>query len=136
MSGAKQVDDTARQLARVPFQFDDERDVGVTAQHVGQRRHVERLELCGGAVGHAAAAGRRAIQRLVMVDDDDAVSGKVNVELETVGAAREAVVESCDGVFRTKRRATPMRVHQRRAPFAPLRSRGSLSCARSHRRPS
>ena len=45
--------------------------------------------------------------------DDDAVARQVDVELEPVGAKREAVIERGDGVLRPERRAAAVRVHER-----------------------
>jgi hypothetical protein len=47
------------------------------------------------------------------MDDDDAVSREVNVELEAVGSQRRAVVEGRHGVLRREGAATAMGEHQR-----------------------
>jgi len=45
--------------------------------------------------------------------DDDAVSRKMDVEFQTVGAKREAVVERGDRVFGRQGAAPAMREHER-----------------------
>jgi hypothetical protein len=47
------------------------------------------------------------------MDDDDPVAGEVDVDLETIRAKLEAVVERCDGVFGPEGRAAAMRVNER-----------------------
>ena len=49
----------------------------------------------------------------IVVNDDDAVAREVHVELEAVGAEREAVVERRDRVLRRQRAAAAMREHER-----------------------
>ena len=64
-----------------------------------------------------------------MVDDDDAVARQVDVELEAVGAERQAVIECGEGVLGTQRRAAAMRVDERhgRDAGALIRDLGSAS---------
>ena len=50
-----------------------------------------------------------------MVDDDDAVARQVHVELDAVGAEREAVGERGQRVLRRERASAAMREHQRAA---------------------
>jgi hypothetical protein len=47
------------------------------------------------------------------VHDDDAVAGEMDVELETVGAEAEPVIEGREGVLRPQRRAAAMGVNER-----------------------
>ena len=47
------------------------------------------------------------------MDDDDAVAREVHVELEAVGAERQAVVECGHRVLRRQRAAAAMGEHQR-----------------------
>ena len=55
---------------------------------------------------------RRAFQGRIVVHDDDAVAGEMHVELETVGAEGEAVIEGREGVLRPQRRAAAMGVDE------------------------
>ena len=48
-----------------------------------------------------------------MVDDHDAVAGEMDVELETVGAERKAVIEGREGVLGPQRRAAAMGIDER-----------------------
>ena len=43
-----------------------------------------------------------------MMHDDDAVAGQMDVELETIGAERQAVIERRDRLLRPERRAATM----------------------------
>ena len=76
------------------------------------RRQPLRSSARGERRDEAGAAGR-PIERVVVVHDDDAVAGEVDVELEAVGAEREAVIERGDRVLRTERRSAAMRVDKR-----------------------
>ena len=68
----------------------------------------------GRVTGVDAAPGVcRAIERRVVMDDDDAVARQVHVELEAVGAERQAVVERRDRVLGRQRAAAAMREDER-----------------------
>ena len=67
-------------------------------------------------VAQPAAPVRRALQRRVVMHDDDAVARQVHVELEAVGAERQAVVERRDRVLRPQRGAAAMREDERPLP--------------------
>ena len=56
---------------------------------------------------------RRPLQRRVVVDDDHAVARQVDVELEPVGAERQAVIEGREGVLGRERAPAAVREHQR-----------------------
>ena len=60
-----------------------------------------------------------------MMHDDDAVAGQMDVELETIGAERQAVIERRDRVLRPERRAATMGKDER-----PGRSEGEKTQAR------
>jgi hypothetical protein len=47
------------------------------------------------------------------MDDHDAVPREVHVELEAVGAKRQAIIKGSQSVFRTERRSAPVGVHER-----------------------
>ena len=56
-----------------------------------------------------ACSIRGAIERLIMVNDDHAISGQVHVEFKAIGASRHAQVERREGVLGAERTAAPVR---------------------------
>ena len=101
-------------------------------EHVGQRRHadpptaerkaaavtkeepgVRARQFAGGPLRHGTLEVRRPFERAIVMDDDDAVAREVHVELEAVGAERQAVVERRERVFRGERAAASMREDER-----------------------
>src|SRR5205823_15065596 len=86
--------------------------------------------LVGGAGGHGPGRVRRAIERLVMVNDGNIACRKVDIELETVRPGGHADVERRDGVFRTEIASAAMREDLRagreeRAQGSGLRASGA-----------
>jgi hypothetical protein len=47
------------------------------------------------------------------MDDGDAITGQLHVELDAVGAIVDGAAERCDRILRRRRRRAPMRDHQR-----------------------
>jgi len=74
---------------------------------------IDRGEFSGRSPGHGSGTVRRPIERLIMVNDDDAVTGQVNVEFEPVRTGRHSEIERRDGVLGPQRAATAMREHLR-----------------------
>ena len=66
---------------------------------------IDARELIRGARGDRSVRVRRALERVVVVHDDDAVAREVDVELETVGAERQSVIERHHRVLGPERRA-------------------------------
>ena len=66
---------------------------------------------------------RRPLEGRVVVDDDDAVAREVDVELEPIGAERQAVIERDDGVFGPQ---GPRRPDGRRREDAKVADNGSV----------
>lgn len=65
----------------------------MAGEHVGERRHAEARQLIGSTRRNRSLQRRRALQRPIVVHDDDAVAREMHVELGTVGAEGEPVVE-------------------------------------------
>ena len=107
------VDGRGRQLRAVDLHLHDDPGVAVSREHAFERRHVGARQIVRRPLGDRTAQRCRAIERAIVMDDDDAVAGQMHVELETVGAERQAVVECGDGVFGRQRAAASMREHQR-----------------------
>jgi hypothetical protein len=73
---------------------------------------VGRRQLRRSLQTNRALSVRRALERRIVVNDDDAVAGEMDVELETVGAEGEPVIERGQRVLRPQRRAAAMGVDQ------------------------
>ena len=93
------------------------RHVAIAGEHVGERRDAEprRSSRRPSRVRRVGPVRRSVVslQQPVVMDDDDAVAREVDVELEAVGAEREAVVECGDGVLGREGAAAAMREDQR-----------------------
>jgi len=85
----------------------------MTLENIHEGWHAHAPKLVGGAIGDRTAQGRGAVERPIVMNDDDAVARQVNVELDSVGSERQAVVERFHRVFRRKRAAAAVREHQR-----------------------
>ena len=74
---------------------------------------IDRREFVRGELHERSAPVGGAIEQRVMMNDDDAVTREVDVELESISAKREAVVEGGEGVLGPQRRAASMRKYER-----------------------
>src|SRR5262249_32780216 len=97
----------------IDLQLDDDSAVAVPRKDVGQRGHVEARELVRRSRANWTGTPRRPFERPIVVDDDDTVSGHVDVEFQTVGPQREPLVERRDRVLWRKRAAAAVREDQR-----------------------
>ena len=70
---------------------------------------VRARQFAGGSPRHRTLEICRPFQHAVVVNDDDAVAREMQVELEAVGAERQAVVERRQGVFRGERAPSTVR---------------------------
>ena len=131
------IHDSPRQIRVVHLELDDDRHVTISGENGGQRRHPNALaskrrvgvfraatemitgvgprKLVGGPVRDRAGEVRRPLQCPVVVDDDDAIAREVNVELQTLGAERQAAVEGRDRILRREHAPASMREHLRPA---------------------
>ena len=69
---------------------------------------IDARELVRGARGERSARVGRPIERVVVMHDDHAVARQVDVELQTIGAERQPMVERHHRVLRPQRRAAAM----------------------------
>ena len=130
--GAHDLHDGARELGAVDFQLDDDASVAVAREHIGERRHADTLpgewgrvaaaktapgvcprQLVGRALHDRAREIRGAVERRIVMDHDDGVAREMDVQLEAVGAEREAVVEGRTCVLGRERAPAAVREHQR-----------------------
>ena len=81
----------------------------------GRKKYPASARASSSAVRFAIGPVRFVVRSsvAVVVHDDDAVARQVHVELEPIGAERQAVVERGDRVLRRERAAAAMREHQR-----------------------
>ena len=82
------------------------------------RRHevvpgVQRRELGSRPRRERAVSVGRPLQRGIVMHHDNAVARQVHIELDTVGAERETVIECKDCVLGAKRRPAAVREHLR-----------------------
>ena len=88
--------------------------VAIAREHVGQRSgtpaRAQLVARSDRAIGPRSVVVR--FERPIVMHDDDAVAREADVELEAVGAERQAVVERGDRVLRRERAAAAMREHQ------------------------
>ncbi len=69
---------------------------------------IDARELIRASRGDRPVRVRRALERVVVMNDDDAVARQMNVELDTVGAERQPMVERRHRILRPQRRAATM----------------------------
>ena len=119
--------DGTRQLRLPAFHLDDDAGIRMSRQHVVEPRHadslsakgmravdlemktcVDRRELRRGEAANRARAIGRAIERLIVDDDGNAVGGQLHVDLEAVGSERHAVVDRRHRVLGRQLRAAAM----------------------------
>jgi hypothetical protein len=115
----------------VLLHLDDDRDVAISPENRGQGRHahagsakgpgvvrpeviprIGTLQLSGGELERLARETRGTVERAVVVHDDLSAAGKTDVELETVRAQRQPVVECHKGVLGRERRSAPVGEHE------------------------
>ena len=80
-----------------------------------------------------AAAARRPLERVVVMDDDHAVARQVDVELEPLRATGDAVIERLEGVLRPERRTPPMGVDDGHARHLSAFAGNGPQSERTHR---
>ena len=112
IGAADHVEGSRRQLGAIHLHLDDDPRVAIARKDVGQRRNAGTPQLIRGAIRDRAAQRRRPIQGPIVMHDDHAVAREVDVELEAVGAEREAVVERGDRILRRQRAPAAMREHE------------------------
>ena len=72
---------------------------------------VDSGQFCGCSSGNRSDRIRGSFEGRIVTDDDDAVRGEVDVELEAIGTGAETEIEGSNGVLRTKGAAAAMGKH-------------------------
>jgi hypothetical protein len=101
-----------REVWVIDFELDNSARVPIPVEHLGERRHARRPQVVGTPFANRPVQRRRAIQRAIVMDHDDAVSREADVELDAVGAERQAFVECGQRVLRREPGAAAMREDQ------------------------
>ena len=107
-----EVDGRGGELDVIHLQLDDDPHIAISAEDVRQRRHVRARELGGRSFGDGPAERRRPVERAIVMDHHLAVARQVDIELDTVGAEPQSVVERLDRVLGRERAPAAMREHQ------------------------
>ena len=113
--------------------------IAVAPEHVAERRNADTLtrkragvvlceteagisagQLVPGADGKRASKIGGAIERRIVMHDDNAIARKTHVEFDSVGLERKTVVERGDRVFGRERAAPAMRERERAVRFIEL----------------
>ena len=84
-----------------------ERIAGHGRRRVGSEAvpRVDARELIRAACSDRPLRVRRALERVIVMNDDDTVARQMDVELDTVSAERQSMIERDHRVLRPKRRA-------------------------------
>jgi hypothetical protein len=107
------VEDRPSELGRVHFDLDNHADVRAAAENREEIGNAGAGQLVCIVMPHWSAQRSRAIERLIMMDDDPSIPGRTDIELDAVGSERQPVCKRVQRIFRGEGSSTAVREDQR-----------------------